>query len=70
MKKITIQKRKRNALYTGLSVVLISYLLTIQSLAFTYVIEEYKLTINDTVVGLFSTLMFWLITIPIWRHYR
>ena len=70
MKKITIQKRKRNALYTVLSVVLISYLLAIQSLAITYVIEEYKLTINDTTVGLFATLMFWLITIPIWKHYR
>ena len=70
MKKIKIQKRKRNALYTVLSVVLISYLLAIQSLAFTYVIEEYELTINDTVIGLFATLMFWLITIPIWKHYR
>lgn len=70
MKKIKAQKRKRNAFYTVLSLLLMCYLLVIQSIAFTYVIEEYKLTINDTVIGLFATLMFWLITIPILKHYR
>ena len=64
------KNNKRNSLYTVLSVVFIFYLLVVQSLAFTYVIEEYKLTLNDTVVGLFSTLMFWLIAIPIWKYYR